>query len=187
MLLVGLIAGSLGWLFGGPSIGLLFGLFAGLITTLIAGFFSDELSVLDYDAQRPKRNNVVFGLIAGLRVGLPFGLICGLLFGLINGLYVGLFAGLLSGLLVGLLIWLNFGLGAVLHQQKLLAFLRCCRAIPKNYAQFLDYATERIFLYKVGRGYIFIHRLLLDYFASPNLSEGTSQATEQRQFETNND
>ncbi|HYU75307.1 MAG TPA: hypothetical protein VEL31_21780 [Ktedonobacteraceae bacterium] len=27
-------------------------------------------------------------------------------------------------------------------------------------------ATERILLRKVGGGYIFIHRLLLDYFAS---------------------
>ena len=38
--------------------------------------------------------------------------------------------------------------------------------IPWNYARFLDYATERIFLQKVGGGYIFIHRLLLDHFAS---------------------
>jgi len=36
---------------------------------------------------------------------------------------------------------------------------------PLNYARFLDYATARIFLRKVGGGYIFIHRLLQDYFA----------------------
>lgn len=34
-----------------------------------------------------------------------------------------------------------------------------------NIIRFLDYATERIFLRKVGGGYIFIHRLLQDYFA----------------------
>ena len=33
-----------------------------------------------------------------------------------------------------------------------------------EYAQFLDYATERIFLRKVGGGYIFIHQLLQDCF-----------------------
>lgn len=31
---------------------------------------------------------------------------------------------------------------------------------------FLDYAAERIFLRKIGGGYIFIHRYLMEYFAS---------------------
>ena len=39
--------------------------------------------------------------------------------------------------------------------------------IPWNYARFLDYAAERIFLQKVGGGYIFIHRMLMEHFASP--------------------
>ncbi|MFO7144183.1 signal transduction protein [Arthrospira sp. PCC 8006] len=37
---------------------------------------------------------------------------------------------------------------------------------PWNYAKFLDHATERIFLQKIGGGYIFIHRMLLEHFAS---------------------
>jgi len=28
----------------------------------------------------------------------------------------------------------------------------------------LDYAADRIFLQKVGGGYIFIHRMLMEYF-----------------------
>ena len=39
------------------------------------------------------------------------------------------------------------------------------KCISIRYIRFLDYATERIFLRKVGGGYIFIHRLLQDYFA----------------------
>jgi len=35
-------------------------------------------------------------------------------------------------------------------------------SIPWNYPRFLDYAAEHILLRKVGGGYIFIHRLLLD-------------------------
>jgi hypothetical protein len=42
---------------------------------------------------------------------------------------------------------------------------------PWNYARFLDYATERIFLQKVGGGYIFIHRLLLEHFAQMELEQ----------------
>jgi hypothetical protein len=38
-------------------------------------------------------------------------------------------------------------------------------SIPWNYARFLDYATDRIFLQKVGGGYIFVHRMLLEHFA----------------------
>jgi len=38
-------------------------------------------------------------------------------------------------------------------------------AIAWNYAAFLDWGVERIFLQKVGGGYIFVHRLLLEHFA----------------------
>lgn len=38
--------------------------------------------------------------------------------------------------------------------------------IPWNYARFLDYATERTILQRVGGGYRFIHRLLQEHFAS---------------------
>jgi hypothetical protein len=34
-----------------------------------------------------------------------------------------------------------------------------------RYIRFLDEATERLFLRRAGGGYIFVHRLLLDYFA----------------------
>ena len=37
---------------------------------------------------------------------------------------------------------------------------------PWNYIRFLDYAAERVFLHKVGGGYIFTHRLLMEYFAT---------------------
>ena len=37
---------------------------------------------------------------------------------------------------------------------------------PLHYVRFLDYAAGHIFLRKVGGGYIFVHRLLLEYFAS---------------------
>jgi hypothetical protein len=37
---------------------------------------------------------------------------------------------------------------------------------PWNYIRFLDHATERVFLRKVGGGYIFTHRLLMEYFAA---------------------
>ncbi|MCG8365839.1 MAG: hypothetical protein MJA27_21210 [Pseudanabaenales cyanobacterium] len=37
--------------------------------------------------------------------------------------------------------------------------------IPRDYADFLDYAAKRLFVQRVGGGYIFVHRLLLEHFA----------------------
>ncbi len=36
---------------------------------------------------------------------------------------------------------------------------------PWHYVRFLDAAAERIFLRKVGGGYIFVHRLLMEFLA----------------------
>lgn len=38
--------------------------------------------------------------------------------------------------------------------------------IPWNYARFLDYCHDHLFLRKVGGGYIFIHRMLMEHFAN---------------------
>ncbi len=38
--------------------------------------------------------------------------------------------------------------------------------MPWHYVRFLDEATERILLYRVGGGYRFIHPLFQEYFAS---------------------
>ena len=39
---------------------------------------------------------------------------------------------------------------------------------PLDLIKFLDQCDKLIFLKKVGGGYIFIHRMLLDYFADLN-------------------
>jgi len=44
--------------------------------------------------------------------------------------------------------------------------LRCNGSVRWRYADFLDYAAERILLRKVGGGYMFIHWLLRDHFAA---------------------
>lgn len=59
-----------------------------------------------------------------------------------------------------------FGGGMACIQHFILRiFLYRQNFIPWNYAQFLDYAYECNFLQKVGGGYIFIHRMLMEHFA----------------------
>ena len=48
---------------------------------------------------------------------------------------------------------------------RFLIYLR--RYGPWNYTQFLDYAVDELhFMQRVGGGYIFIHRMLLEHFAA---------------------
>jgi len=111
----------------------------------------------------------VLGLNVELVVGLGVGLLFGLLFRLLGtpvrelaiGLNVGLNVGLLSGL-----VGLDYG-GAFCIQHFTLRLILCRQGhIPWNYARFLDKAVEHLFLQRVGGGYIFIHRLLLEHFAA---------------------
>ena len=70
----------------------------------------------------------------------------------------GLFYGLYVGLLMG-------GTACIVHISLRVVFY-FYQFMPWNYVRFLDYAVDRIFLQKVGGGYIFIHRLLMEHFAA---------------------
>lgn len=72
-------------------------------------------------------------------------------------IYFGLFVGMMIG---GTTLVQHFALRTILYHKG---------RIPWNYARFLDYAAERLFLQKVGGGYIFIHRLLMEHFAQLEL------------------
>jgi len=108
------------------------------------------------------RTCILAALVIGLLGGLTYGLITNAIAGPGKGLGVGLISGLVCGLMLGPI----FGAPPVIWHYTLRFLLYCSGHIPWNLARFLDYASERIFLHKVGGGYIFIHRLLQDYFAS---------------------
>lgn len=105
---------------------------------------------------------VVIGLFSGIFLGviqaqyILIPKVNSFVFGLANGIMFGHGAALLS----------NQGAGFVCFKHLILRLLLWrSGSIPWNYARFLDYAAERIFLQKVGGGYIFVHRTLLEYFA----------------------
>lgn len=135
-----------------------------------------------------KAKRILYGLGGGVLIGLSFALGMWLLYGLlINGL-IGLIQGLPIGkllywllywlinlLIYGLIYGLIFGLiesicgGGICIQHSLRLILYGNGYIPCYYDLFLDYAAERLFLQKVGGGYIFIHRLLMEHFAQMEL------------------
>jgi hypothetical protein len=61
---------------------------------------------------------------------------------------------------------LSFGGYACLSHLALRLVLSRNGSLPFRLVPFLDYCAERIFLRKVGGGYIFVHRLLMEHFAS---------------------
>lgn len=127
----------------------------------------------------------------GILLGLPWGIRTGMVTlkvspnqGILNSRKIsfftfiialgGLFIGLLSNdiLFLGLNAFLGFvtvlrlgGLAVVYHYLlRLLLFRQGW--MPLDYVEFLDYSAEELnFLQKVGGGYIFMHRYLLDHFA----------------------
>lgn len=117
---------------------------------------------------------LVFGLVGGLGTALLTGMVVGLVnvlgatlvLGLIFGLVGGLGVGLGNALVGGLDIALRYGGHAYLQHYTLRLLLIRNGSLPRRLAPFLDYATQRIFLRRVGGGYIFIHRLLLEHVAA---------------------
>ncbi|NEP14853.1 MAG: TIR domain-containing protein [Symploca sp. SIO2C1] len=74
-----------------------------------------------------------------------------------------------NAIIIGLIAATIVGGQACIQHFTLRLILYRNGCIPWNYARFLDYASDRIFLQKVGGGYIFIHRLLLEHFAQMEL------------------
>jgi hypothetical protein len=145
------------------------GLFFGLISGTIGAVFNGLSHEIIETKTTPNQGiwlslrNAIFG---GLIVGLSLGMMVGLLFGLLYELFYGLNIGLNIGLILGLIGALWYGGLDLIQHYTLRLILIILGHTPGNYARFLDYAAERIFLRKVGGGYIFIHRSLMEYFAS---------------------
>ncbi|MEM7483506.1 MAG: hypothetical protein AAF481_20290, partial [Acidobacteriota bacterium] len=69
-----------------------------------------------------------------------------------------------------------FGGLDVIRHYILRAILAVSGQVPWRYADFLDHAAERILLRRVGGGYIFVHRLLLEHFAADALNPAPASA-----------
>ena len=77
----------------------------------------------------------------------------------------GVTTGISFGILVGVLAMFWFGIFSAIRHFTLRFILTFSEHIPFNLSRFLDHAVDRIFMQRVGSGYIFIHRALLEYFA----------------------
>ncbi|WP_027346332.1 NACHT domain-containing protein [Hamadaea tsunoensis] len=73
--------------------------------------------------------------------------------------------GLVIGLMTALLMFALIAGALVVEQLFLRAALRSAGIVPWPYLPFLDYMVECLMLRKVGAGYIFVHRELMEFLA----------------------
>ncbi|AOY82996.1 NACHT domain-containing protein [Moorena producens JHB] len=159
-LMAALMFGLMAALMFGLMAALMFGLMFGLIFRLEDSEIETKIT-LNQGIRKSLCNAITVSLKVWLMVVLTGGLMGGLMGGLTGGLTGGLMVGLIEGLFLGLM---NGGQACIQHfSLRLVLYFNNC--IPWNYARFLDYAADRIFLQKVGGGYIFIHRMLMEHFA----------------------
>ena len=149
--------GLIGALIGGLVFGVIFG--------LVSGGLAHRVKV---DKTSPNQG-IKLSLRNSLGAALVTWFIVGLILAFMNaGLgdrLSGLGAGLGYGLIVGLIVGLNRGGSAVIKHYALCLILWLNGYTPFRFVEFLDGCAMLIFLKKVGGGYIFIHRMLLNYFA----------------------
>jgi hypothetical protein len=161
--------GSFLWL----TLGIIVMIFGTLFGGLKGGLFEKKMS-FNQGIKLSVRNAIYGGLI----VGLPGWFLVGLFVGLLDFFFSpnyseftqALSSGLSLGVVLGVILWPLAGLwygGFEVIRHYTLRLTLCLRGyIPRNCARFLDHACKLVFLQKVGGGYLFIHRLLLDHFAS---------------------
>jgi hypothetical protein len=155
----------------GLVVGLLYGLggglFFGLGGVVVGGLVKDEIpsrAIPNEGIRRSLKNALVIGLVVGL-VGVLF-------FGLVVGLGDVLFFGLVGGPVGGLLYGLVKGGTACIQHTVLRLFLWRYDYAPLKYVRFLEHAKDLLFLRRVGGGYIFVHRLLMEHFAGMERRKG---------------
>lgn len=125
------------------------------------------------------KNMIIGAAIGSLVIGIPLGLISadnsfhinglGVRASTINGLRDACLAMPLGAQVGGILA----GGGVCIKHIILRIFIFLQGNAPCIYTRFLDYATERLFMQKVGGGYIFVHRMLLEHFSEMNTPNRT--------------
>ncbi|MBD2459244.1 hypothetical protein H6G80_35060 [Nostoc sp. FACHB-87] len=95
--------------------------------------------------------------------------------GIASGLMIGVISGYTKGISFGLIFWLISGGAACIQHFILRLVLYCNGYIPWNYSKFLNYATERTILQRVGGSYRFIHSLLQEHFVNMSFNTNNQQ------------
>lgn len=169
LLLGAIIGGVTGWAFG-VGWGLLYGSTIGLMLGLLMfarGLDWGELEIEQkITPNQGIRRSALNAALMSVGVGLSAGVGMGLLLNIALGEIFTFTGGVPFGLGIAIAMFLFYGGEASVMHLLLRFMLYRADMIPRDYVNFLNYAVERIFLRRVGGGYLFIHRLVLEHFAT---------------------
>lgn len=172
----GLIWGGITGLIFGVILGVLFGKNVGVISGIGAGlgltiseWLNNTLRVLLVT----RENQITSNPSKLLQRSLVKSLLFWFIFELSAILFIRLSGRINGDVFVGVILWLSIGLiydiivggGFLINHFLLRMQLHLTNSTPLRLIPFLDFATERVLLRKVGGGYIFIHRMVMEHFA----------------------
>ena len=150
--------------------GLIFGLIFGVLLWLMLNWEKQtEINRTTRPNQgiwKSVQDTIKITTIIGLCSGIFLGLIQAqyTLIPEVNSFVLGLANGIMFGYGGALLSTQGAGFVCFKHLiLRLLLWRSGC--IPWNYVRFLEYASDRLLMKKVGGGYIFYHRMLMEHFA----------------------
>lgn len=131
-----------------------------LLTLMLAGLILGGLTGSSTTEKSRPNQGVWLSLrnagLAAVFVALPLALVTSIMRDWRYGLIIGVLSALIAAAL--------FGAGVFVKHFLLRGLLRLNKSLPWRYSRFLNYAAQLVFLRKVGGGYIFMHRLLQEYF-----------------------
>jgi hypothetical protein len=164
-LLLGLLLGAIGQLLGWEGSTISSG-FMGLFLGLVNGFYRVEMErTLPNQSIRQNLKNifVVWVSFLILSILLSIGIIGSQVLEPRLTIFICLLFGLSSA--IPFVFVLGGGQQFISHY-TLRILMHRNDFMPWKYIPFLDYCTNLIFLRRVGGGYIFVHRLLMEHFAA---------------------
>jgi hypothetical protein len=160
---------------GNLSISLLMGLAAAVVLGVVPGNRENHMRPNEGISQS-LRNGLLIGVPSSLVVAvvLAYVAVPQLVGGFIElrGPWLNPFAlAVRYAVLFAAVMFLVYGGAAVLFHAALRVVLALRTPLPLNLVGFLDHAAACGLLRRVGGGYMFLHRTLLDYFALPGRSD----------------
>jgi MFS family permease len=160
-MVIGILVGLILAMLGEPQIGIRFGLVIVAVTSAI--FLLASRIENDDITQTPRPNQRIF---LSLRTCLIFLISMYLAFFIPFFWLAGPILGIIAGLIAGIGVGWAYGGGTCTTHSTLRLLIAHADYAPLNYARFLDFCASIGIMRKVGGGYIFQHRMLLEYFAS---------------------
>jgi serine/threonine protein kinase/DNA polymerase III delta prime subunit len=142
-----------------------------LLKGVTSGFSANSLDPRDIATPNQGiRNSARYSLLTGLGssfflIVIPAAVVILLFHGYFTAFFLLVALFNVAPLLVVIMVLRVGGITCIQHYM-LRWLLRREGVMPRNAVRFLDYCAEHILLQKVGGGYMFVHRFLLEYFAS---------------------